>query len=331
MSGSTWHPPIPAGTLSSPAAARLGAALVLLARLYDTVERDGTIRISLSQVAPELGISYETVKRYWSAIVEADARWVRDVQIKGRGGIVAKLNPRYIDWHVLRANYPDQPETVSEVTPFPEMGSENGVTNSVRSDTISPPESETGSENGVRNGVTNSVNSDTIRSAYKVLMTPDSDLSLRESAAAPPPAPAPAHPRESHAPQETVQVRTRDPNQDAPACKLYKALVGIAPSRTAADMIANGYARNGTRRPAVTDLDRWREVVQTWTAGGKNRQNLDGMLDWYHEPARMATATAPRQQQTRQEARHADPRPVLTDPFRDPESGFVWRTYASAD
>jgi len=42
---------------------------------------------------------------------------------------------------------------------------------------------------------------------------------------------------------------------------------------------------------AVSDLDRWREVVVAWHQAGHNPSNIKGMLDWYREPSRYQAPT----------------------------------------
>ena len=47
----TWHPPIPAEAVYSEEVARLGSGLRLLLYCYNCVQRDGTLRLSLTQAS----------------------------------------------------------------------------------------------------------------------------------------------------------------------------------------------------------------------------------------------------------------------------------------
>ena len=42
----------------------------------------------------------------------------------------------------------------------------------------------------------------------------------------------------------------------------------------------------------IEDLERWRMVLGAWCRCGYNPRNIGGMLDWYDDPARMATPAA---------------------------------------
>jgi len=46
---------------------------------------------------------------------------------------------------------------------------------------------------------------------------------------------------------------------------------------------------------AVTDTDRWAEVVKAWIGRGFKPENITGMLDWYTHPEKMKPATNGRQ------------------------------------
>lgn len=67
------------------------------------------------------------------------------------------------------------------------------------------------------------------------------------------------------------------------AVLIYKELSGkkhIAPTLTT--LIVN----------RISDVDKWRVVIESWTACGFNIGNVNDMLDWYDHPDKMATRLA---------------------------------------
>jgi hypothetical protein len=100
----TWHPPIPAKKLYSSDALQLGAGVALLLWCYDGIERDGHVDIALTKLATEFGVSYRTIKEWWSVL--RDGPFFRKKEDRGRNGWRVWLADEWIDWHVMANNYP---------------------------------------------------------------------------------------------------------------------------------------------------------------------------------------------------------------------------------
>jgi hypothetical protein len=101
-----WHPPIPAGKLYSAPALQLGTGLALLVYLYDGVQRDGWVDVSLEQAAADLGVPYRTVKDWWKRLREGP--FFSDQQDRGKRGWRVRLADDWLDWHVMANNYPEK-------------------------------------------------------------------------------------------------------------------------------------------------------------------------------------------------------------------------------
>jgi hypothetical protein len=120
-----------------------------------------------------------------------------------------------------------------------------------------------------------------------------------------PPIPAPSPPAEKIIAEKII----KDPNQFHPACMAYKAVIGIRPNRVQAAAIAQGYTLpNGIKRPPVNDLDRWQATIAAWRRKYANSLNVDGMLDWYHEPSRMQPKEIRHDRSQQHAGTRADPR-----------------------
>jgi hypothetical protein len=101
-----WHPPIPAGKLYSAPALQLGAGLALLLYLYDGVQRDGWVDVSLDQAAVDLGMPYRTTKDWWKRLREGP--FFSDQQDRGKRGWRVRLADDWLDWRVMANNYPKE-------------------------------------------------------------------------------------------------------------------------------------------------------------------------------------------------------------------------------
>ncbi len=127
----TWHPPIPTGLATDTAVRELKykMALHLLLYCYDDVRRDGTVKISLKEVARELQEPYETVRRWWRSLL--DGPFFAKQRDCGRNGWEVQFAPDWIDWHVMSNNYqrspmngeakPETPSTETERSPMNEQ------------------------------------------------------------------------------------------------------------------------------------------------------------------------------------------------------------------
>ena len=106
----TWQPPIPSGALYSPHAIALGPGLALLAWCYDQVERDGSIQISLEKAAADIGKPYGTIRDWWKALrgSEGKSPFFSEITPCGRKGWRVVFRTRWLDWRIMRHNYPEQ-------------------------------------------------------------------------------------------------------------------------------------------------------------------------------------------------------------------------------
>lgn len=77
--------------------------------------------------------------------------------------------------------------------------------------------------------------------------------------------------RDDGAGARRARPQPRDANLDHPAVKAYRGVCKLTPDETQRAAIA------GT----VTDVQKWRAVMQAWLLAGYRKQNLAGMLDWY--------------------------------------------------
>lgn len=104
MSKSKWMPPIPSEKLYSPQALKLGAGLALLVWCYDGIESDGTVKIEIKKAAADLGTAYRTVRDWWELLRNSNI--FTNVQDRGRLGYVATFHSDWIEWRIMKANYP---------------------------------------------------------------------------------------------------------------------------------------------------------------------------------------------------------------------------------
>lgn len=105
-----WQPPIPSGALYSPQAIALGSGLALLAWCYDQVERDGSIQISLEKAAADIGKPYGTIRDWWKALrgSEGKSPFFSEITPCGRKGWRVVFRSRWLDWRIMRQNYPER-------------------------------------------------------------------------------------------------------------------------------------------------------------------------------------------------------------------------------
>ena len=106
----TWQPPIPSGALYSPQSIALGPGLALLAWCYDNVERDGSIQISLERAAADIGKPYGTIRDWWKALRgdEGKSPFFSEITPCGRKGWKVVFRSRWLDWRIMRHNYPER-------------------------------------------------------------------------------------------------------------------------------------------------------------------------------------------------------------------------------
>lgn len=102
-----WHPPIPSGRLYSEPALALGPGVALLLWCYDNIRRDGSIEINLQQVAQDIGRPYGTIRDWWAKLRAGD--FFVSATDRGKRGWVVQLADEWIDWRVMRHNYPEPP------------------------------------------------------------------------------------------------------------------------------------------------------------------------------------------------------------------------------
>jgi hypothetical protein len=110
----TWHPPIPAERLYSPAALDLGPALAMLIWCYDNINRDGTIEVQLPQVTTDIGKPYGTIKDWWR-MLRMGPFFCEQID-RGRRGWVVRMSEDWIDWHVMANNYPSKLDESRDVS-----------------------------------------------------------------------------------------------------------------------------------------------------------------------------------------------------------------------
>jgi hypothetical protein len=103
-----WHPPIPAGKLYTAPALQLGSGLALLLWCYDGIQRNGQIEVRLDRAAAEMGISYRVLKDWWRLL--RDGPFFCEQFDRGKRGWVVRMDDEWIDWRVLRNNYPAAPD-----------------------------------------------------------------------------------------------------------------------------------------------------------------------------------------------------------------------------
>lgn len=111
----TWHPPIPAGRLYSSEALDLGPALAMLVWCYDQIDRDGRIEVQLSAVATDIGKPYGTIKDWWR-MLRAGPFFCEQID-RGKRGWVVRMSEDWIDWHVMKNNYPSKSSEGRNVNP----------------------------------------------------------------------------------------------------------------------------------------------------------------------------------------------------------------------
>lgn len=104
----TWQPPIPSGAMYSRAAVKLGVALPLLGWCYDAVQRDGTFTIRLKDAADDMGVPYQTLRRWWKDVCAGP--FFEAVDDHGRNGYQVRFADAWIDWRML--NKRPNPEPV---------------------------------------------------------------------------------------------------------------------------------------------------------------------------------------------------------------------------
>lgn len=106
----SWQPPIPSGALYSPQSIALGPGLALLAWCYDQVERDGSIQISLEKAAADIGKPYGTIRDWWKALrgSEGKSPFFSEITPCGRKGWRVVFRSRWLDWRIMRQNYPER-------------------------------------------------------------------------------------------------------------------------------------------------------------------------------------------------------------------------------
>ena len=123
----TWQPPIPSGALYSPHAIALGPGLALLAWCYDQVERDGSIQISLEKAAADIGKPYGTIRDWWKALrgSEGKSPFFSEITPCGRKGWRVVFRTRWLDWRIMRHNYPERRHFSDEDTFTAEMSADN--------------------------------------------------------------------------------------------------------------------------------------------------------------------------------------------------------------
>jgi hypothetical protein len=120
-----WHPPIPAGKLYSEDALRLGPGIALLAWCYDNVGRDGTIEVHLEEVAVTIGKPYGTIRGWWRLLREGP--FFRKQTDKGKQGWIVWLADDWLDWRVMKNNYPDTVNAeMSALSKRRDVSAENG-------------------------------------------------------------------------------------------------------------------------------------------------------------------------------------------------------------
>lgn len=107
-----WHPPVPSAKLYSPEALQLGSGLALLLWCYDNIQRDGSVEINLQRVAADIGKPYGTIREWWRALQSSSI--LASATDRGKRGWLVVLDSEWIDWRVMRHNYPDpQPQSTS--------------------------------------------------------------------------------------------------------------------------------------------------------------------------------------------------------------------------
>lgn len=101
----TWHPPVPAGLVTSPAVQELKykTAVLLLLYCYDDVRRDGRVTINLKEAAHAIQEPYETVRRWWREL-RSGPFFCEQID-RGRLGWVVRFADEWIDWHILSNNF----------------------------------------------------------------------------------------------------------------------------------------------------------------------------------------------------------------------------------
>lgn len=139
----TWHPPIPTGKLYSEDALKLGSGLALLVWCYDGIQRDGHIDIELNKLPAEFGVSYRTVKDWWASL--RTGPFFSKLVDRGHLGWRVWLSEDWIDWHVMKNNYPEGQETT--LGSSPDEGQDSAL-----DDAQSPLKVRSKSAQGQKNG-----------------------------------------------------------------------------------------------------------------------------------------------------------------------------------
>lgn len=194
-----WQPPIPAGALWSADAVKLGPALALLAWCYDAVRRDGTLTISIADVAGDLDVEYRTIKRYW-----ADLRagpFFCDITDHGKRGYEVRFCDDWIDWRVLNARQPRAVEGTKTALEDDQPSKPDEGTNVSPDDLQGPVKAPSRPDEGTDMALNTS--------AYKVLNTTVLAGIAADAQSAPPPPPtkAPRARKPKAEPDSPLEVR----------------------------------------------------------------------------------------------------------------------------
>lgn len=247
MTTKTWHPPIPTGRLYSGPAIKLGPGLALLVWCYDHVERNATIEIKLEKAAADIGKPYGTIKDWWKLLREGP--FFCEQIDRGRRGWVVRMSDDWLDWHVMKNNYPDEGGNVNHNgalnEPSPDDEGRDVSFEDVQGPVKAPSRPRQGRDVSFEHSRNKVLHEDQNPERVSVENT-------REST---------AH-----------ETRTPAPKSEHPAVALYVSITGVTPPKFAAEMIAK----------QVTNLARWEESIKDWLASGFKPGNVKGMLDWYH-------------------------------------------------
>lgn len=104
----------------------------------------------------------------------------------------------------------------------------------------------------------------------------ETEVEEKSAAAAPPPAETPKPKPKRKKPEPKPEDDTPK-DADHPAVKIYRDLHKINPSKAQMQIIAQH----------DPPLDTWIRAVSTWAARGYNPKNVEGMLEWALNPAKM--------------------------------------------
>lgn len=199
-----WHPPIPTGRLYSGPAIKLGPGLALLMWCYDHVERNATIEIKLEKAAADIGKPYGTIKDWWKLLREGP--FFCEQIDRGKRGWVVRMSDDWLDWHVMKNNYPDEGGNVNHNGALNETSPDDESRNVSFEDVQGPVKDPSRTRQGRNVSFEHSRN--------KVL-------------------------HEDQNPERERGTRTPAPKSEHPGIALYTSITGLIPEKFSAERIVN--------------------------------------------------------------------------------------------